>query len=183
MPPTSHSILDACSLLNLFASRRIKDILRLPHTFHIAEAVHKEALYIRRGGEGEDVDEHEPVDLNALMSAHLLVVDVPSNDAELASYVHFATQLDDGEAMTCALAAHRNWRVVTDDKKVPRILQMAAPHIICQTTLDVLKDWADAEAIDKSSLKSVVLDIRERANYFPPVSHPLKGWWDEVLEP
>jgi hypothetical protein len=181
MPPTSHTILDACSLLNLFASRYIEDILRLSYIFHIAEAVHKETLYIRRGGNGEDAEEHDLVDLAPLLSSNLLVVDALGSAVELASYIQFATQLDDGEAMTCALASHRNWQVVTDDRKVPRVLRAVAPHINCRTTLDVLKEWVDTAGIDDATLKDILLDIRKRANYFPAVSHPLKYWWDNIL--
>jgi predicted nucleic acid-binding protein len=39
----------------------------------------------------------------------------PERDAELAAYVAFASELDDGEAMALAIAQSRGWQIATDD--------------------------------------------------------------------
>ncbi len=184
MPGSSKiTLLDACSLLNLYASRHIQEILEaLPYTFALAERVEKETLYVRRGGSGEDADEREVVDLSPLISANLLRVISLESEAETAAFVGFATQLGDGEAMTCALASLRGYDVVTDDKKALRTLKTHAPHVRCHTTLELIKEWAEMSGITRLALKEILIDVRERANYLPSSRHPLWKWWEGIMK-
>lgn len=56
-PAVPQILLDACCLLNLYATRRLDEILvAVQGRFAAAERVAAEALYIRRGGDGEDAD-------------------------------------------------------------------------------------------------------------------------------
>ena len=175
-------LIDACSLLNLYASRHIQEILQtLPFAFAIAKKVFEEAIYIRRGGSGEDADERDPIDLSPLQTANLLEIISPESEEEQAAYVAFATRLDDGEAMTCALALQRGDDIVTDDKKAIRILQNEAPHIRCHSTLPLIKKWAEISGITDQMLKPILIDVRKRARYSPPRSHPLCEWWERIM--
>src|SRR5712692_6705387 len=111
-PAVALILLDACCLLNLHATRRLEEVLRTVRgRFAIVERVAAEALYTRRGGSGEDADEKDPIDFHPLVALGLLEVLCVETADEAASYIGFAAELDDGEAMTCALALHRGAEV------------------------------------------------------------------------
>lgn len=175
-------LLDACSLLNVYATRRIHDILAaLPESVGVVEAAAREILYVRRGGSGEDADERDPIDLTPLFANGMLqLLQVETND-EAASYVAFAAELDDGEAMTCALALHRGAAVATDDRKATRVLGARAPQVTIYTTAHLLKTWADTYGVSDSDLRAVLTAVRERARFVPPRWDPLQGWWLAAL--
>lgn len=175
-------LLDTCCLLNLYATGRSDDILRaLPPRFAVAERVADEAIYVRRGGGGDDADEKEPIALQPLIAAGLLEVLTLETEAESASFVTFAAELDDGEAMTCALALHRGWVVGTDDRKAQRVCGAGQPPLAVCTSPALLKAWAEVRQIAGAALRRVLLDVRERARFAPGKHDPLQAWWDVAL--
>lgn len=176
-------LLDARSLLNLYASRHLGDILAaFPARFAVADRVMQESLYVRRGGDGEDADEREPVELAPFITQGLLCILSFETEQEMTAFLEFATQLDDGEAMSCALAYLHGYSVVTDDRKALRLLGRYASHVTCYGTLDVLQAWA-GEGMSDTVLRTILRAIRERASYFPGTNHPLYPWWANLLEP
>lgn len=175
-------LLDACCVLNLYATGQMDAILRaLPEHFAIADRVASEALYIRRGGSGEDADERIPVDFGPLVEQGLLEVLRVETEEEAASFVDFAAQLDDGEAMTCALALHRGGVVGSDDRKARRVCGAQSPPLDTRSTPAMIKAWADSERIAGADLRRVLIDIRERARFAPGRHDPLLAWWDAAL--
>src|SRR5437762_3287101 len=93
-------LLDACCLLNLYATRRLTAILEtLPMRFVVAETASREALFVYRGGQGPDAHLPEPLDLTHPLQADLLTVVTVESDDEGYDYLAFAAELDDGEAM------------------------------------------------------------------------------------
>ncbi len=177
-------LLDACSLLNLYASRHLGEILKtLPARFAVVERVMCETLYVQRGGTGEDADKRDPVEIAPLIEQCLLRVLSFETEQEMTVFLEFATQLDDGEAMTCALAYIHGYDVVTDDKKALRLLGRHASHLVRYGTLDVLQAWADEGDVSDMILRTTLKDIRERASYFPGTSHPRYSWWANLLAP
>ncbi|MBI3977411.1 MAG: hypothetical protein HY331_04410 [Chloroflexi bacterium] len=176
------TMLDCCSLLNLFATGRIGEILRgVPARFAVAELVASEASYVRRGGGGPDAGQREAIDLQPLIAAGLLDVWRTEAESEFVSFVNFAALVDDGEAMTCALALHRDAVVVTDDRKARKLVLARAPQLTVLTTSQLLKVWADAVQVDGTVLKSALIDIQERARFTPGKQDPLLAWWQAVL--
>lgn len=174
--------MDACCVLNLYATDRMDAILRaLPARFAIAGGVAAEALYVRQGGSGDDADERIPVDLGLLIEEGLLEVLLLETEEETASFVSFAAQLDDGEAMTCALALHRGGAVGTDDRKARRVRGMQSPPLATRTTTAMLRAWAESERVANAELRRVLVLIRERARFVPGKHDPLLGWWDATL--
>lgn len=172
------TLLDACVVINLAASRRPTDILdAVSGPVAVADLVAAESLYVQRGGPGDDAKEPEPIDLAPLIASGRLSV-LTATDAELDTFVDFLADLDEGEAMTLALAVHRGFVVATDDRRVTRSLAGRAP---LRSTLDLVKDWADREAAPPHLLRTVLTDIRERGTYHPGRTHPLRGWWDASL--
>lgn len=175
-------LLDACCLLNLYATQRLDEILvALQGHFGVAERVAAEALYLRRGGSGEDADEKDPVDIGPLVASGSLAVHAVETPEEAASYVRFAAELDDGEAMTCALALHRRAVVATDDRKALRVLAAQAPQIGVRSTAQLLREWADYSNLAPTELRTVLTDVRQRARFAPGRHDPLHAWWEAAL--
>ncbi len=106
---------------------------------------------------------------------------MPLEAAELVDYVNFAAELDDGEAMTCAIAVHRGGAVATDDRKARRVLTRDAPRLRLLNTLDLVRDWALQQQIASVPLRAVLANIRDRASYIPGRSHTLRSWWDASI--
>ena len=178
----SHMLLDARCVLNLYATGRMDRILRaLPWRIAVADRVVAEALYPRRGGDGADADERDPVDLGPLIARGLIEVLHLETEEEAASFVGFAAQLDDGEAMTCALALHRGGVVGTDDRKARRICGLRVPPLAIHSTPTMLKLWVATEQIADAELRRALVAIRERARFVPGRHEPLQAWWAAAL--
>lgn len=174
-------LLDACAVVNLYASRRMSDILdAVGGTVAIVDRVFREAQYVFRGGTGEDAREREPVDLEPLVALGLLSIWATDNETELLTFIDLTLELDEGEAMTAALAIHRGGTVVTDDRKAIRVLtQRSVPW---RRSLELVKVWADRGGLDPNELAHVLADIRVRGSYLPSGNHPLLDWWESALE-
>jgi hypothetical protein len=181
-PARSLLLLDACCLLNIFATGHVAEILEtLNWRFAIAIAVAREAMWIYRGGEGEDARERDPVNTQPLVDAGLLEVLGPEVDTEVQSFVALAAVLDDGEAMTAALAIHRQAAVATDDRKAIREIRSRAPSILLLSTATLLHTWAQDAGLDKSTLQEALGNVRSRARFLPSPQDPLRAWWDSVF--
>jgi len=177
--PRSELLLDTCVVINLYATGRMSDILaQQPDGCLIADLVYAEALYVRRGGAGEDAGEREPVALDSIRTAGLLTV-VSATEAEIATFAELVFDLDDGEALTLALALHRRLVCVTDDRKARRLA--GERGITLLSTLDLVHAWAIAAAVPDDALRSVLAAMRERAAYVPGRIHPLRPWWEAAV--
>jgi hypothetical protein len=120
-------------------------------------------------------------DLQPFIDHGLLSVASPETESEELTYVNFAVSLDDGEAITGALALHRGWAIGTDERKARRVFWEAAPHLQLVTTPDMIKYWFDVTKPTLDELRDVLRDVGERARYQPDVQHPLYKWWQESL--
>jgi hypothetical protein len=177
-------ILDACCLLNLYASRHFLAILQvLPMRFVVAEAASKESLFVYQGGQGPDAHTREAVDLAPAFSVGLLTLVNIETEAEGLDFLAFAAELDDGEAMSCAIAKHRGYAIATDDRKASSVIQRVAPHIQLVTTTSLVRQWAETAELEPPRLREVLTDIRQRGRFFPPAGDPLRPWWDAALGP
>lgn len=177
--PAPLLLLDACTVINLFASRRMIEILQAQNQpAGIVEAVHRETVYVFKGGDGDDAREREPVDLSPVIASGTLWL-VDPTDVELDDFIDLTLYFKgDGEAMTIAVALARGWIVVTDDRKAIRVI---AGRTQIRSSLDLVKTWAETLAIGESDLRTVLHDLRARGHYTPGKEHPLRSWWDLVL--
>ena len=174
--------LDACCLLNLCATRQPENILRtLPLRAAVAEMAAGEVRFLRRGGAGPDANGRDAIDLQPLISSGLLTLLRLETDQEIATFVQFAADLDDGEAMTIALALRRGLAVATDDRKALKLLARYAPHLPTFTTAGLLHQWAGIQQPSLEELRRVLLDVQERARFAPGRHDPLQGWWQAAL--
>lgn len=177
-------LLDCCSLLNLYSTRLLPDIIRsIPHRVIVAQTVLAEGVYVLKGGSGDDAGEREPVDIGPLVRNMLIAIWNLETEAEYTSLVNFAAEIDDGEAATCALALHRGGIVVTDDGKTRRVLPRLAPGVRTLTTSQVMKLWADAAHVNCAVVRSALLDIQTRGNFICGKRDPLLAWWNDLTRP
>lgn len=181
--PQRPIVLDASCLLNLYASGRLREITRtLLQPLAVAEyVVQQEAPYIRRRESEQDQEERELVDLTPLVSMGLIQVMTIDSEAEATTFIDLASEMDDGAAMTCALAIHRQCDVATDDRKAQRVLSQRASQVPILSTLALVKQWAELASIAKEELRAVVLRMWAGANYYPGERHSLYGWWAAIV--
>lgn len=159
-------VLDACCLINLSVSGRASEIvgaLGVPVAV-VDYVLEQEALTVQE----------------ELWKGIVQTVSL-QNEAEENAFVDFAVYLDDGEALTCAIAQARGWAVASDDRKVGTLLRQNFPHVQLVTTPELVKQWADRETPGDAELRSVLESIQDEARYFPGVGHPLYGWWRQSL--
>lgn len=175
--PHGLTLLDACVVINLYASRRMAEMLgSMAGTVGVVDAVVREAGYVRRGGGGDDAEEVDAIELGPLVASGVIRRMILT-EAELDAYVALTQLLDDGEAMTAAVALARGATLATDEKKAVRFVAGRVPTV---SSLHLVKAWADSGPLDRPALSRILRDIRERGRYVPGRQHPLKGWWDEA---
>ncbi|MBI2919095.1 MAG: hypothetical protein HYY01_14055 [Chloroflexi bacterium] len=182
--PQDLLLLDASCLLNLYATGRFRDIAAAQsRRLGVAEyVVEQEALYVWCPGPGEAREERVPVDLSPLIAEGLVLVLRLEHQEEEATFVDLAALVDDGEAITVALALHRGCAVATDDRKARRVIVERVPSVPLASTLELLKRWADEASISHSDLRAAMLAMQAGASYAPGERDPLYGWWQAVIQ-
>ena len=178
-------ILDGCVLLNLFASRRAAEILgTLPRPSAVADFVRdQEALWVGRHKSGPAA-EREVVDVGPLITAGLVEVLSLQGDMEIAHFLTLVSsaRIDDGEAMSGALAHARGLVVATDDKAALKVFGRHSPPIPTCSTASLVRHWTECLAVDAATLQRVLVDIRERASFEPAQGDPLQPWWRAAVD-
>lgn len=199
-PPAGTSggllLLDACCLINLFATGRIDEILTaLPYRFAAGRYVaEEEVLKIETvpGDEGSGGGTGRVVlrpRITELIETGILTKLEISSGAERRELVRFAAELDDGEAETLALASVHGGRVATDDKKAIRVAgeawsrksNPAARSAPCLRTSELVFEWADRKGIEDAELARILRDVARRASFLPPRSDPHFERWMELI--
>ena len=174
--PQRAQILDACVLINLLASGEAGGVLRAAalESF-ICSAVEGESIYLRT----EDAKAPlEPIELRPLTESGLLTACRIEGAQESGLYVHYASALDDGEAMSLAIAVSRGLILATDERKARRLLSEAtADPLRLTSTSELLRRWAEAEAVPPGRLKAALLSVERRARFQPRAGDPHHQWW------
>jgi hypothetical protein len=170
-------LLDACTLLNLYATGCLEEILTgLDYRFGVVEyVVWSEALFIDRPDHVPP--DREQVDLDALVERAVIKLVEIADDSEAELFLKLALELDDGEARTLAVAASRGWSVATDDRKAHRIAAKECPRVQLLRSLELVKEWADVNMIERVRIRELLLRIRDRANFIPGKHDPTVLWW------
>ncbi len=173
-------ILDACCIINLSASRQMKAVLKaIPRNLSVAAYVkNNEVLSIYTGPITNVQESSELIDLQAFIDEGLLIL-VNLEAEEQNTYINLAEKLDDGEAITGAIALSRNWAMATDDLASIKLIETKAPQIALVSTLDLMKCWADTNKPDESIVRDALLNIRMRGKYEPHRNHHLNEWWQK----
>ncbi len=172
-------LLDASCLLNLYATGCLRVIsATIEVQLHVADYVlEQEAIYTWATDATSGKEEPVPVDVSSLIAEGLIhVIDLERN-AEKATFVELAALVDDGEAVTGALAYHRGCSVATDDRKARRVFGERIPSVQLVSTLDILKLWAGIGQIAATDLGAAMTAMRTGASYIPSSRDPLFEWW------
>ena len=174
--------MDASCLLNLYATGRVADIAAaLPWQLAAVDYVlERETLYIRATGGYEEPGATVSVDLSPLTEAGLLLVLTLEGPGEQTHFVELAADMDDGEAMTGAMAINRGFAVAIDDRKARRVLGEKAPELRLLSTLDILHWWSGAVSLQE--VNRALQAMRYGARYVPGNRDPLYGWWRNIVE-
>lgn len=178
MNQRNYLIIDACVLLNLIATGIIEKILGVvAQNSVICVLVKDESLFLRKE---DDINETEPIDIEDLIDKKLIQVCDCDTFDEQQAFINFAAVLDDGEAMSLAIALSRIWHLATDDKKARRIFSENAPNNnLLVSTSDLIKEWAETNNIDDSEITSILLKVQRKASFRPPKSDPNLQWWND----
>jgi len=171
------AVLDTCVLINLLATGRAAEIVRvIAPARMVCSAVSEESLYLRPlEAEGRP----EPVDLQTLIDAGVFTPCQIEGVAEEDLYVTYALELDDGEAMSLAIAQSRNLVLATDERKVRRIARENVPLLSIISTAEIVRAWAEGKEL--RDVTAVARSILVRSRFRPPDSDPLAIWWTEML--
>ena len=178
-PNTGVLLLDASCLLNLCATDRLLEIAAaLPWQLAVVDYVmEQEVLYVRIIGAQEAT---VPVDLSPLIDEGLLLVMRLETPSEEASFVELAAVLDDGEAVTGAIALNRGHLVAIDDRKARRVLGEKAPGMRLVSTLELMRQWSASVPVQEVS--HALRAMQHRASYVPGQWDPLHAWWRDMME-
>ncbi len=171
-------ILDACGLLNLYASGRFVPILtELRNDWYLPAAVERESQQYRRPDPADDEKLIVlPIDLLPAIDGGILTRCDCESDEETGLYVELAAQIgDDGESMGLAIAKCRGWSVLTDDKKAGRIANELG--VVVVTTIEVIKQWSEIVKPSAVELSVVLQSIERFANYRPGRGAANLDWW------
>jgi len=158
-------------LLNLLATGHAARILGA-RTLLLSPKVAGEMLYLY-------ADEHRTSKVQidaALLTREGIDVDrITLTSAEVALAAQYATEMDDGEAQTLAVAKERGVAVLSDDNAVTR----AAPRdgVPLVSTLDLLQRWGADASTQPAEVAAAAISMRRRANYAPPRGHALRSWY------
>ncbi len=179
-------ILDACCIINLYASGHMQNILEsIPIPVAVAAYVHDMESHRIYSGPDEDVmKETKLINLEPFVHMKLLQVVSLENEFEEITAVNFSTAaaLDTGEAITAAIAIHRSWTIATDDKAAISFFMRKIPELHVISTLDMLKHWVDSSHPEKAVISIMLRNIRNRARYEPHAKHHLYEWWRSYRE-
>jgi predicted nucleic acid-binding protein len=173
-------VLDACVLLNLLATGVIHEILTLAASrVLVCDLVRDESFYLKSD---DGSDEQVLIDLQPHFDQGTIHPCLLENDLENQNFVDLAAQLDDGEAMSIAIALSRNIFLATDDKKARRIFQENTTNInTLLSTSDLVREWAEANELLVLEVKAILIRIETIARYFPPNSDRNYAWWNDVM--
>lgn len=171
------TVFDASVLINLLATERAEEVIgALGVPGYVCPAVLDETLYIRAE---HPADPFKEVRLAPILDAGILKRIALETDKEYQLYVSYSVMLDDGEAMTLAIADSRALAVATDDKKARRVAQREGSHITqVVSTPMLIRNWVNTERPAEKMVREAIKRIETTARYRPREVDPLRPWWD-----
>lgn len=161
-------LLDACCAINLYGSGQMEDILKaIPGTIALATFVLDEEI-LRSN-------------LQSFVDRGLIHTVSPDSEAEANTFVNFAVELDDGEAVTGAIAMHRHRGVATDDRKARSVFARVNPGVQLLSTPELLKHWVNTSNPSLEVVREALQNVQTQASYRPSVTHALHVWWQSIV--
>jgi hypothetical protein len=149
------------------------------YNFGICTVVSTESIYLRAADPNAPPD---TVELDPFVNSKCLRVYGLSGNKEQEMYVDYAADLDDGEAMTLALALSRGFAVATDDRKARRIfLEDTGDAKRLLSTPHILKRWSTRASLTTGELKKLLLDVSRRGRFSPHSGDADFSWWSKAV--
>lgn len=169
-------VLDTTVILNLLATGIGEAILNCLQTeCFIAAAAAQEALYIRADDPAQPV---RGVSLEPWVAEKLVALTATEGPEEENLYVQFASELDDGEAMSLAICCSRDYILATDDRKARRIAGSLRPKAVSVLpSAEILHRWAECTAASEERIREILRSIETRARFVPRAGDPFGDWW------
>jgi len=166
--------------VNLFATGQARNILSMDrYSFAICSAVKDEAIFLRPT---EPQAPPELVRLEPFIEPGILSVLHLQTEEEETLFIDYASQLDDGEAMSIALAVSRRALLATDDQKARRIfVEETNDATRLLFTSQILKAWATSNPIGKDQLKTILTQVTLHARFFPAKYDVEYQWWTKAI--
>jgi hypothetical protein len=97
-------------------------------------------------------------------------------ETETRTFVTLATEIEDGEAATLTIAAHRRLDVATDDRKARRVAdRLGLPEPV--RTSQLLPGYCTGVDLPDGESAELLRAVEQRARFRPPASDPLNLWW------
>jgi predicted nucleic acid-binding protein len=149
------------------------------YQFGICSVVKNESIYLRATDQNAPPEE---VKLDAYLESSRLTAFELSSDEEKELYVDYATQLDDGEAMSLALVYSRSFSMASDDRKARRLFteEIGDPKRLLSTS-QILKEWSEKAGMNAAELKQVLTEVSRRGRFFPNSGDPHFAWWSKAM--
>ena len=133
-------------------------------------------MYVRSETAGEPPQQMR---IDKLLDAGVLEEVDLNGDKERELYIEYSMGLDDGEAMTIALAENRRLAVATDDNKARRFAQRDGSSVASVISTPMLiRHWADVKRPNVKALRLAINRIEQLARFRPDTGDPLRRWWD-----
>lgn len=175
-------VADACFLLNLLASERIREIMQvLCVSFIIVPHVKKETLFLLGPLDSEGESTRTRIDLTPFETRGEIRVEPTDDDAWRVRFVQCAEFLQDADAASLAMAAKLGVPLASDDAKVRRVAKKLFPEIELWTTLGTLRKAADARSWEDDVVQPLLQNLRRRGNFAAPRNDPDREWYESVL--
>ncbi len=173
-------ILDACCVINLYASKQMGEILKsIPKSVCVAAYVKNEEV-LRSYNHLTQCN--EDVELQSFIEQGLLTLVDLNLEAEAETYINFAAVLDDGEAITGAIALHRNWAIATDDRAAIKVFSREAPHLQILSTSELIKHWVETAEPSFNTVSECLQNIIIGARYRPGPNYEAYSWWQSYIK-
>ena len=168
-------ILDACVVINLYASGYMQAILAaIPCKIMMTSYVKDEETLSTIG--------RADGDLQQFIDNGLIVIVEPEFEQEEEKFINFVyARLDEGEAYTGAIGIHRDWSIATDDKLAIRTFTKLTPPAHILTTLDLVKHWVENTNPSNNEISVALKNIKAVASYVPGKNHHLYSWWENFI--
>ena len=169
-------VLDTSVILNLLAAEVGEAILECLQTdCLVCTVAARETIYIRADDPAQPI---RPVSVGPWVRAKLIAIVASEGPLEENLYVRFASELDDGEAMSLAICHARGCTLATDDRKARRLAGSLMPQTVpVLSTAEILHCWARRTNIQGEVLRETIRAIERRARFLPPQGDPFRDWW------
>ncbi|MCB9437334.1 MAG: hypothetical protein H6673_10140 [Anaerolineales bacterium] len=173
-------ILDASSVINLYATGYMPEIIRsLLARCAVSDYVkEREAQAVYGEPDKNGKRERIPIDWDMLIDEGILEICSINSPSVSNTIIVLASDgiRGMGEKISGAIAFKNDWGIVLDDHSATSKLAARMPHIQMLTTLDLLQYWVNSMTISDEILMAALINLRVRGNYIVPRNHHLYEW-------